>query len=93
MHVRMAARVREVRRRPWRLAAWGAGLVGLAAILVWALCFSPLLAVREVTVDGVPRTVGGRDFTLRLEPGCGARMTLAMTRYVNRPTLAFPWNR
>lgn len=49
--------------------------------------------IDAVTVDGVARTVGGRDFTLRLEPGCGARMTLAMTRYANRPTLAFPWDR
>ncbi len=49
--------------------------------------------IDAVTVDGVTRDVGGRDFTVRLEPGCGARMTLAMTRYANRPTLAFPWDR
>ncbi|USU04053.1 hypothetical protein NF699_13450 [Sphingomonadaceae bacterium OTU29LAMAA1] len=49
--------------------------------------------IDAVTVDGVARDVGGRDFTVRLEPGCGARMTLAMTRYANRPMLAFPWDR
>jgi hypothetical protein len=49
--------------------------------------------IDAVTVDGVSRDVGGRDFTVRLEPGCGALMTLAMTRYANRPTLAFPWDR
>jgi hypothetical protein len=46
-----------------------------------------------VTLDGRTLAVDGRDFTLRLEPGCGARLTLAMTRYANRPTLAFPWDR
>ncbi len=49
--------------------------------------------IDAVTVDGVARDVGGRDFTVRLEPGCGARVTLAMTRYANQPTLAFPWDR
>ncbi len=49
--------------------------------------------IDAVTVDGVARDVGGRDVTVRLEPGCGARMTLAMTRYANRPTLTFPWDR
>ncbi|KQN26317.1 hypothetical protein ASE86_09315 [Sphingomonas sp. Leaf33] len=49
--------------------------------------------IDTVTVDGTQQAVGGRSFTLRLEPGCGARVTLAMTRYANRPSLAFPWDR
>lgn len=49
--------------------------------------------IDRVTCNGEVRTVGGRDFTLRLEPGCGNRMVLAMSRYANRPTLAFPWDR
>ena len=49
--------------------------------------------IDTVTIDGARRTVGGRDFTVRLEPGGGARLTLAMSRYANRPTLAFPWDR
>jgi hypothetical protein len=49
--------------------------------------------IDRLTMDGVTRTVGGRDVTIRLAPGCGARLTLAMTRYANRPTLAFPWDR
>lgn len=32
-------------------------------------------------------------FAVRLAPGCGARLTLQMRRYVNQPTLAFPWDR
>ena len=49
--------------------------------------------IDAVTVDDVTRDLGGREFTVRLEPGCGARLTLAMTRYANLPTLAFPWDR
>jgi len=43
--------------------------------------------------DGLATTIGGRHATLRLAPGCGAQLSLAMTRYANRPTLAFPWDR
>ncbi|WP_420144313.1 hypothetical protein [Sphingobium sp.] len=49
--------------------------------------------IDAVTMDGRTVPVGGRDFTLRLEPGCGVEMVLAMTRFANRPTLAFPWDR
>ncbi|WP_242008311.1 hypothetical protein [Sphingomonas ginsenosidivorax] len=49
--------------------------------------------IEAVEVAGTSATVGGAAFTIRLEPGCGARMTLAMRRYANRPTLAFPWDR
>ena len=31
--------------------------------------------------------------TVRLEPGCGARMTFGMDRYANAPTLHHPWDR
>ncbi len=41
---------------------------------------------RKITVNGV-------SFTVRLAPGAGARLTLQMRRYVNQPTLAFPWDR
>jgi len=43
--------------------------------------------------DGLATTIGGRHARLRLAPGCGAKLSLAMTRYANRPTLAFPWDR
>jgi hypothetical protein len=35
--------------------------------------------------------VNARDFTVRLAPGAGAVLTLATRRYVNRPTVEFPW--
>jgi hypothetical protein len=41
---------------------------------------------RKVPVKGV-------SFAVRLAPGAGSRLTLHMRRYVNRPTLAFPWDR
>jgi hypothetical protein len=37
--------------------------------------------------------VNADSFTVRLEPGSGARLVLAMDRYVNPPTLTFPWER
>ena len=49
--------------------------------------------IEDVTVNGMTRSIGARSFALRLEPGCGARLGLAMHRYANRPTLAFPWAR
>ena len=46
-----------------------------------------------VTVDGKTTSFGGAVLSVRLEPGAGARMELKMSRYVNRPSLAFPWDR
>jgi len=37
--------------------------------------------------------VDDSSFTVRLEPGCGARLVLKMQRYTNPPTLTFPWDR
>ena len=44
-------------------------------------------------MNGRTVQVGGRDFTVQLAPGAGATLTLAMRRYVNAPTAAFPWDR
>ncbi|NIJ66365.1 hypothetical protein FHR20_003338 [Sphingomonas leidyi] len=49
--------------------------------------------IESVTLDGIETRIGRPDFALRLEPGCGARLKLAMRRFANRPTLAFPWSR
>lgn len=47
--------------------------------------------IDSVTIDGRTVPVGGRDVDVALDPGCGARLVLKMTRYALRPTLAFPW--
>lgn len=31
-------------------------------------------------------------FTVELAPGAGTKLTLSMKRYVNKPTMSFPWN-
>jgi hypothetical protein len=49
--------------------------------------------IDALSQGGRTTTIGGRHATLRLAPGCGAQLSLAMTRYANRPTLAFPWDR
>lgn len=49
--------------------------------------------IDSVTCHGETRIIGGRTFTVRLEGGCGARLSLKMARYAQRPTLAFPWDR
>jgi len=53
-HLRFQRRAEAVRRRPWRLAGYAALAVAVVAGLVWAVGFSPLLAVRKVEVVGVP---------------------------------------
>ncbi len=37
--------------------------------------------------------IDSRTLTLTLEPGCGIDLVLETRRYVNQPTLAFPWDR
>jgi len=49
--------------------------------------------IRSVTIGETSRRVDAPTFTVTLAPGAGARLVLAMDRYVNQPTLAFPWDR
>lgn len=37
--------------------------------------------------------LNARDFTVKLAPGAGAKLTLTMHRFANSPTFAFPWSR
>lgn len=37
--------------------------------------------------------INSRTLTLTLEPGCGTQLILGIRRYVNAPTLRFPWDR
>ena len=45
----------------------------------------------SVSWNGRSTRIGGPHVTVQLAPGAGATLTLAMRRYVNRPTVAFPW--
>jgi cell division protein FtsQ len=53
---RFQLRAQEVRRRPWRMTGYAAVALLVVGALVWAVGFSPLLAVRRVEVVGVPST-------------------------------------
>jgi hypothetical protein len=46
-----------------------------------------------VSANGKNSSLQSPVLTVRLAPGAGSRLTLSMNRYVNRPTLAQPWNR
>ena len=46
-----------------------------------------------VEVDGISSDIDASWMSVRLGPGCGARLTLKTERYVNLPTFAFPWER
>ncbi len=46
-----------------------------------------------VEVDGKTIPVGAPAFRVRLEPGAGGRIRIAMNRYSSQPTFAFPWRR
>jgi len=45
----------------------------------------------DVTMNGNLSRIAGPSFSVRLEPGCGSRLVLTAKRYVNLPTLAFPF--
>ena len=47
--------------------------------------------VTGVTVDGRTTAVNRSSFSVRLAPGCGARLVVRADRYANQPTFAFPW--
>jgi hypothetical protein len=47
----------------------------------------------SVEWNGQKRRLDAPDFTVQLAPGAGAKLTLATRRYVNRPTVTFPWDR
>jgi hypothetical protein len=47
----------------------------------------------SVEWSGRTERLDARDFSVRLAPGAGATLTLAIRRYVNTPTVRFPWDR
>jgi hypothetical protein len=49
--------------------------------------------ILSADVNGRTTPINARHFTVRLAPGAGAKLTLAMKRYANPPTAKFPWDR
>ena len=49
--------------------------------------------IEAVAWSGGSMRIAAPQFSVRLAPGAGSTLTLAMRRYVNRPTVVFPWNR
>jgi len=49
--------------------------------------------ITEIKIGDRRVVLDDTDFTVRLEPGCGAHLNLKMERYVNQPTAQFPWDR
>lgn len=47
--------------------------------------------IDSAAIDGERTEVGGNAMHVRLEPGAGARLLLRVRRFVNQPTVAFPW--
>lgn len=50
-------------------------------------------AIVSVSAGGAAVPVGSSQLHVRLEPGCGARLELRMSRYSNTPSLRMPWDR
>jgi cell division protein FtsQ len=75
-----------------RLGLYAAGLVALVGLLVWVVAFSPVLAVRQVDVVGVPASEVGPIRTLaavRLgEPLARVDQDLVAARVAERATVA-----
>lgn len=49
--------------------------------------------IDRIDLDSASHPVGDRHATIHLAPNSGARIRLEMTRFANRPTLSFPWDR
>ncbi len=48
--------------------------------------------VTRVESEAESLEVGGTNFRVKLEPGCGSRLTIFNDRYAEKPTMSFPWN-
>jgi hypothetical protein len=48
--------------------------------------------IEAIEANGRTTAVNAPHLTVRLAPGAGATVTLTMRRYVNQPTVAFPWD-
>ncbi len=47
----------------------------------------------SVQWNGQPLPLNAREVQVRLEPGAGGKLSFKLRRFVNQPTVAFPWER
>jgi len=47
---------------------------------------------KTVARAGEPQSVDAPAFTVKLAPGAGTQLSIKMSRFVNRPAMAFPWD-
>jgi hypothetical protein len=47
----------------------------------------------SVEHEGQSQPLNSRTFTVRLDPQCGAKLTITMKRYAEAPTITRPWER
>jgi cell division protein FtsQ len=76
---RAAAAARARRRSRWLRFALGVLVVAVVAALVWAACFSSLLAVRKVTVVGTARLTPAEVLAAARVPTGGSEILLDTT--------------
>lgn len=84
---RFALRAAQVRRRPWLMAGWLTAALALVAGGVWLVELSPVLVVRSVRVEGVPRAVAA-DVTRRAAVTMGTPLARVDTAEVARKVIA-----
>ncbi len=49
--------------------------------------------IESAEVGGAQQAIGAGNFSVKLAPGSGAKLTLTMKRYANVPSLRLPWER
>jgi hypothetical protein len=62
-------------------------------VLLQAGAYAEHQLVSASAGGGPERPVRDSSLEVRLGPGCGTRLKLAMKRFANQPTLAAPWDR
>jgi cell division protein FtsQ len=84
---RFAVRAAQVRRRPWLMTAWLAAVLALLAGGAWLVELSPVLAVRSVRVEGVPKGAVA-DITRRADVVMGTPLAQIDTAAITRRVIA-----
>ena len=88
----VSALVSEIGDRRTVVTLVNTGTAGPRSVIVQAGAYGEH-QIESVEWNGRTERVDAPEFSVRLAPGAGAKLTLTMRRYVNTPTVKFPWNR